>query len=530
MRKKKFLFLCLFTIATVSLEPNPNAHKYPKENILVLYKTGEHQKTKDHYEQKLIHFLSEANQYGVGSYPFRNTSQLDSLLEEKKSYVDAYVLLGPLNYLRPLAYHKELLALREKLTVMDPVFYLDDKNYFTKLIYHNFLKYVMDFQIVQNTGELTKKLDSNITSYHTYEFDYDKNHNQLHLPQKNLMKTNCLSYKKSDTISIRRIASGKPLYELKPPALRQAFRNTSLFHCFFEDQTTKEKIVYEISYPRAYLHLFPREVLLFYEPKRIIEKHFSITSELPVESLEFFIRVKKQKGKQPVIFSSSQKWSWNVQAKIFHLLPREKKFSRAYSRHKYDFDLAVLGDKDHHLTGSLQIKSKNIALAEFPLSFRPYSWGGNFFSWFLIYLSETISITALAIVIFLFFTLRKRKIIQKNIRPGASLGQFVFMIKKPQKFFLGRNENPFNCAIPFVDEGCTIKVDGAFIDIETENKKKVSFNLSESLGKAKLDLGRKGEILFSQEKFHDGKDKSVVVMKVQERSVSSSRQGFKIVT
>ena len=530
MRKKEFLYLCLFTISVVSIEPKTKAVKDSKEGILVLYKTGKYQREKDHYGQKLIHFLGEANQYDVESYPFRNASKLDSLLEENKSYAGVYVLPGPLSYLRPLSYHEELLALRKKLAGMGPIFYFDEKSYFIKLVYHSFLKYVMDFQIVQNAGELTKKLDPNITSYHTYEFDYDKNYNQLYLPQKNLEKTDCLSYKKSDAISIRRIAPKKPLYELKPPALRQAFKNTSLFHCFFEDQTTKEKIVYEISYPLASLHLFPREVLLFYEPKRIIEKHFSITSELPVESLEFFIQVKKQKGKQPLIFSSSQKWNWDAQTKMFHLLPLEKKYSGAHSKRKYDFDLAVLGGKDHHLIGNFQIKSKNILLAELPLSFRPYSWGGNFFSWFLIYLAETIYMTVLAIFIFLFFILKKRKIIQKNIKPGVSLGQFVFMIKKPQKFFLSKNENPFNCAIPFVDEGCTIQVDGAFIDIETENRKKVSFNLSESLGKAKLNLGKKGEILFSQEKFYDEKDQSVVFMKVQERTASASGQSFKTVT
>ena len=97
------------------------------------------------------------------------------------------------------------------------------------------------------------------------------------------------------------------------------------------------------------------------------------------------------------------------------------------------------------------------------------------------------------------------------------MGEFIFMFKKSQQFFLSKNDNPFNCMIPFIDESYIIKIDGAYIDIQPNNKKKEkqSFNLNESLGKMQYNLGTKGEILFSQEKFHDKNNQSIIIMKVR---------------
>ena len=374
---------------------------------------------------------------------------------------------------------------------------------------------------MKDTEELIKTLRPTVR-YQTYKFDYDRTNNRLIVNFKKKTTeviSKCLSYRKLDKIDFYPTKNQKFYYKLKLPHPAQVVKHKSLFYCLFKNLNGQEEVIYKIIYPKINLKLIPKTILVFYESKKIIENKIHIKSDMKIKNLNFSIKVKQIKGKPPTIFSHSQRWYWNDTSKIFFLYPKYKKNPyQLKPKDDYMIDLAVLGKKNDSLSGVLQIKSGNSILKEFSLKFKPYLFAGNQLNWLFTYFQQKVLILFFMLCIIIFIFKKKRKKIFNYIKSNEVLKELVLVVTEPQKLFLGKRDNPFNCIIPFIDENYVITVNDASINIKTKNNKKKYINLNESLGKAQFNLGSQGEILFKQEKFYDDKNKSVIMLKVRRRT------------
>ncbi len=507
----------------------PQGKERAKGTILILVEESAQEHQDYRFHQRILRFLNhKKNDDRLIIRKFKTVSKLAELLqktEKEVSFSDIYIFLGQLNYFKIIDYHKKIFEITKQLKKFSrnhPRFYLYETSFLVNFFYHPFLKYVSNIHLIKNTKELLKNLEPHM-KYHIYEFDYEKKRQKISLNAKkkySKMRVQCIPYWNSEKISLKKNHKDKADYRVMPPPIHQVIPHESSFYCLFENK--QKKIIYKIIYPKIDFSLFPREVLIFYEPKKIVEKEISISisSGIEVKNLEPTIQVNKFKGKPPLLFSHNQKWNWNQSSRKFSIANQSnrKELHQFNLENKYIIDLAIIGKENNSLSGILQLASEGFTLAKFPINFRPYFWGANLLYILLIYLNESLLLIVLLLIGVMFFLTKKKKKVDNNMQPGEAIGEFILMIKKPRQFFLSKNDNPFNCMIPFIDESYVVKVDGAYIDIKKDDRKeKESFNLNESLGKIQYKLGERGEVLFSQEKFYEKNNQFVIIMKVREK-------------
>ena len=330
MKKKYFIISFSFFFCTLcSIESNSQKKKQNKGTILILAEKNIQKHQDYRFHQRMLDFLKhKQGDHQLVIHEFKTIAELTPLLQEIKTEVplaSIYIFLDHLNYLQIINYHKRIFQITKKLKQFSqtrPKFYLYETNAFVTFFYHSFLRYVSNIDLIKNTKELLALLEPNM-KYYMYEFDYKKKKQTINLKTKKQyapMEHQCIPYWKSERISLKQTHQNKSHYNIMAPPIHQVIVHDSFFYCFFKNKQKNNKIIYKIIYPKIDFSLFPREIVVFYEPKQIIEKKININSEIAIKNLKLTINVDKLKGKPPLLFSYNKRWDWNPTSKKFFLV------------------------------------------------------------------------------------------------------------------------------------------------------------------------------------------------------------------
>ena len=542
------VMLIFVTFSTENYSNEQKNYKEQTKNILILFDKKKLEKDVRKNYRSIIDFLSKKSVFSFVYYNFESSQDIslflknDKVNKKKKSFSKIYVLTSltkshgsektnesPAPTKTQLLVKKRLKKIKEATKETKTIFYFHDANKLTHLIDLYFLEYFQDFSIIRDTEILFKEF-TNIIEYVGHTVNYEDETHLITIPAsvvtvpKSVMKEkSCFGFKNNDKIRLRSYKKDHRVYSIERPQTYKFFESDSIFYCFFRilnisSSNPRKFLVYEIFYPKPKLELSPKKVLFFYNPETIVEQEFTIHSQVTLQDVNISIEVDELKGNPPVVFSKNQKWLWNSKKKKFIFADMKGGFKRIDIEKSYNLKLAVIGKKEESLYGKLVLKKKSANLAKFDLSFEEYIWGANTFIWFFIYFYEIlISLFLIVLLWGLHFFLKKKRI-ELSIKKGTSSNEFIFMIEKSETIILSPDKNPFNCIIPFIDKKYAIKVNGSVIDIHSKNSEARSLDLDESLGKATVDLGPKGEAVFKKQNFQDKKVNSVIIMQLKPKS------------
>ena len=452
---------------------------------------------------------------------FENFADIKQIISENKdSFSSIHIFLEPITWSSILKTYRNMSDIHEASENI--FFYSPQKEFSINNLYAKILKYRRIY-LFTNVHEILENGFFQIKKVFTHEYTYrQKNHIIIDMGLKK--KYACFSTEKRPDlwINIRSSKKNSKIHLIRKFSLKILKKNF-LANCFFRNKKG-EVIAIEIMLREPEIKLKPKRIYLEYGlQKKIVEKEITITTEIPLHDVSLSIKAHELKAKPPVIFSRNQKWKWNPLKRRFRHTNIDGKIKKSRIQSSKKIHIAVIGERQNSLKGSLELWVQQKKIKEFELEFTSYFWGGIFWNWIRLYRTEVSIGGVILFALFLFLILfrhKKRRLAMLDSFPR----EFTYMIKKSQKIRLAKNSNPFGFFIPFIEKEHTIKIKRLMIEITSDERDEMTMiDLDETLGKAEHRLNENCVLSFSKEKFSGSLDKgeregkSIIIMKLKSK-------------